>query len=188
MAVLSFSTTLAVDTAVRLLALVGLAAGRFIPALPALRFSVAVASAPVELMPLAASLAFIVTAEPELAAMLMLAAAMSVIFTAAEVLKARFFVLRFRGPIAPEPLLKAMDVFPLMVALPVIVPDPLAVNVSIAPETGALMAMPLLSPLDVRDNVPPLVRLVLIVSAVAAAAVSVMLILAPVEAPLPVRA
>ena len=105
------------------------------------------------------------------------------------VLAVQFGVAIFNEPIAPEPLVNAADVEPVTVPLVwVIVPEPEAVIVSTVPDALPPRTMPPLVPLASKAKVPAAVIVPEVVNAPAPLALSVKLILLPVEAPLPVVA
>lgn len=106
------------------------------------------------------------------------------------VLAVTFGVTIFNGPIAPEPLVRVIDVVPVIVAVPVIVPVVDAVNVSTVPDTfpPAFRRIPPVAVLAIRDSVPLAVIELFRVIAVPEAALSVKLKLLPLEIPLPVKA
>ena len=105
-----------------------------------------------------------------------------------DVLAEGFGVVRVRGPIAPEPLLKATEVVPLIVPAPVIAPEVEAVMVSTVPETFAPMTMPPVAVLAISPSVPVAVMVLATLIAPAPAALSVRLKLTPVDAALIVTA
>ena len=102
------------------------------------------------------------------------------------VLAPRAGVAKVKGPMAAEPLAKAMEVVPVTKPLSVMVPVPVAVIVSTVPETLALMAMGPLSPVSINERAP--IAVMVLVMVMPPAAESVKLKAAPVEAPLPVIA
>ena len=106
--------------------------------------------------------------------------------TLPEVLAERFGVVRVSAPIAPETLLRATEVVPVIVPAPVIAPEVEAVIVSTVPERLAPMAIPPVAVVANSPRVPVAVIVLFRVIAPAPPAVSVKLKLAPVEAPLPV--
>ena len=111
---------------------------------------------------------------------------MSVSETLPVVFAPRAGVAKVKGPMAAEPLAKAMEVVPVNTPVAVMVPAPVAVIVSTVPETFALMATGLLAPVSINDRAPEAVMVLVMVMPPAAKAVK--LKAAPVEAPLPVIA
>jgi hypothetical protein len=99
------------------------------------------------------------------------------------VLAVMFWVANVSEPIAPEPVPTFTDVVPDIVPEPVIVPTPVAVIVSMVPDTLALMAMLLLPPLANSVSAPLAVIELVKVIAVVPTAVSVRLKLFPVDGP-----
>ena len=97
-------------------------------------------------------------------------------------------VVRVKGPMAPEALVKDTEVEPVMVPVPVMVPAPVAVMVSAVPDMLALRTMPESVPVVIKARVPVAEMVLLRVMAPAPLAWSVRLKLAPVDTPLPVRA
>jgi hypothetical protein len=89
---------------------------------------------------------------------------------------------------APEPLVKATEVVPVIAPVTVIVPVPVAVSVSAVPETLPLTTMPLFTPVSIKAKLPAAVTVFVRMMAEAALAESVKLKLAEDDTPLPVRA
>ena len=105
-----------------------------------------------------------------------------------DVLAVRFGVETVSGPMAPEVLVRSMEVEPVTVPVPVMEPEPEAVMVSAVPDVLASRTMPLLVPEPTRVRVPEAVMELVMVKAPAPLAESVRLKLAPVDAPVVVRA
>ena len=97
-------------------------------------------------------------------------------------------VVKERGPITPEPVLKNTEVVPVITPAPVIVPVVNPDMVSTVPETLAPITTPPVAALAAKVRVPVAVIVLVKVTAVPEAAESVRLKLAPVETPLPVNA
>jgi hypothetical protein len=101
----------------------------------------------------------------------------------------QFGVAIFRLPITPDPLVKLADVEPVTTPpVCVIVPLPLAVIVSAVPETLLPNTTPPLVPVESNANVPVAVIVPDVVNAPTPPAVSVKLMLLPVDTPFPVTA
>ena len=110
----------------------------------------------------------------------------SVRVTLPEVFAVTLGVVSVSGPITPEPVLKAIEVEPVIIPAPVMVPVVDAVIVSTVPKRLAPMAIPPEAVVANSPRVPVAVMVLLRVIAPAPAALSVRLKLLPVEAPLPV--
>ena len=91
-----------------------------------------------------------------------------------------------KGPMAAEPLARTREVVPFTEPVAVMVPEPVAVNVSTVPDTLALMAIGLFVPVSINERAP--VAVIVLVTVIPPAADSVKLKTAAVEAPLPVSA
>src|SRR5579872_1111203 len=90
--------------------------------------------------------------------------------------------------IAPVGLLITTDVVPVIVLEPLILPEPVAVNVTVVPLTAAPTDMGLFVPDPIKDNVPPLVIELVVVIPALAESVRLNPPVPAVETPLPVSA
>ena len=89
-------------------------------------------------------------------------------------------------PISPLPVLKVSAVVPVTVPDPFILPDPVAVTVSVVPLTLPFIAIELLVPVSVNPSVP--LAVTVLFNDMPPLLLSLILTLPPVDAPLPVIA
>jgi hypothetical protein len=106
--------------------------------------------------------------------------------TSPAVLAVMLGVVMLSGPMAPEPESKEIEVEPVMIPEPLIVPAPVAVMVSTVPETLAPMVIGASVPVFTKLKVP--LAVIELLREMPPEAESVRLKLPPVDAPLPVMA